>query len=53
MVVTLTERRGGGTIMTIETRFPSLEAMEQLGRMGMEEGIDAAVGQIDAILAGS
>ena len=51
-VVTLTEREGGGTVMAIETRFPSLEAMEQLVSMGMEEGIKEAVGQMDGILAG-
>jgi uncharacterized protein YndB with AHSA1/START domain len=50
MVVTLTER-DGGTVMAVETRFPSLEAMEQLLAMGMEEGLVAAAGQIDAILA--
>ena len=49
-VVTLTDRDGGGTVMAIETRFPSLEAMEQLAAMGMEEGITAALSQIDAIL---
>jgi uncharacterized protein YndB with AHSA1/START domain len=53
MVVTLTARDGGGTVMAIETRFPSLEAMEQLVTMGMEEGMVAAIGQIDAILAGT
>ena len=37
--------------MAIETQFPSLEAMEQLVAMGMEEGMVAAAGQIDAILA--
>jgi uncharacterized protein YndB with AHSA1/START domain len=51
MVVTLTERAGGGTVMAIETRFPSLPAMEQLVSMGMEEGMAEALGQIDAILA--
>jgi uncharacterized protein YndB with AHSA1/START domain len=53
MVVTLTDRAGGGTVMTIETRFPSLDAMQQLTAMGMEEGIKAAVGQMDAIVAGA
>jgi uncharacterized protein YndB with AHSA1/START domain len=53
MVVTLSERAGGGTLMAVESRFPSLEAMEQLVAMGMEEGIAAAMGQIDDILAGS
>ena len=31
--------------------FPSVEAMEQLLAMGMEQGLTEAVGQIDAILA--
>jgi uncharacterized protein YndB with AHSA1/START domain len=39
------------TRMSIENRFPSTEAMEQLLAMGMEEGMKEAVGQIDAILA--
>jgi uncharacterized protein YndB with AHSA1/START domain len=51
MVVTLTDRDGGGTAMVIETRFPSLEAMEQLVAMGLEEGITAALSQIEAILS--
>lgn len=45
--------RPGGVTMTIHTTFPSLEAMEQLVAMGMEEGIRLAIGQIDAILAGA
>ena len=51
MVVTLTARDSGGTLMAIESRFPSLEAMEQLVNMGMEEGIQQAMSQIDGILA--
>ena len=51
MIVTLTERDGGGTLMAIETQFPSLQAMEQLVSMGMDEGIAAALGQIAGILA--
>ena len=50
-VVTLTERDGGGTLMAIETQFPSRQAMEQLVSLGMEEGVVAAVGQIAGILA--
>jgi len=42
----------GRTRMSIESRFPSTEAMEQVLAMGMEEGLTQAVGQIDAILAG-
>ena len=51
MAMTLTPLAGGGTLMTIESRFPSLEAMEELSAMGMEEGISAAIGQIPGILA--
>ena len=39
------------TRMSIENIFPSTDAMEQLVAMGMEQGLTAAVGQIDAILA--
>lgn len=39
------------TRMTIESRFPSREALEQLLAMGMEQGLTEAVGQIDGILA--
>ena len=39
------------TRMSIESRFPSTEAMAQVLAMGMEEGLTQAVGQIDAILA--
>jgi hypothetical protein len=41
---------GGKTRMTIESEFPTVEAMEQLTG-GVEEGLMQAVGQIDAILA--
>ena len=41
----------GRTRMSIESVFPSTEAMEQVLAMGMEEGLTEAVGQIDAILA--
>ena len=48
--VTFTELPSGATSMVIETKFPSLQAMEQLVEMGMEEGVIAAMGQIDDIL---
>jgi uncharacterized protein YndB with AHSA1/START domain len=51
MRVEFTDRPGGVT-MTMTTRFPSLEAMEKLIGMGMEEGLQQAMGQIDAVLAG-
>jgi uncharacterized protein YndB with AHSA1/START domain len=41
----------GRTRMSIESVFPSTEALEQVLAMGMEEGLTLAVGQIDAILA--
>jgi uncharacterized protein YndB with AHSA1/START domain len=41
----------GRSLMTIEHEFPSAEAMETVLSMGMEEGLTAAIGQIDAILA--
>jgi hypothetical protein len=37
--------------MSIQSRFPSTEAMEQVLALGAEEGLKQAVGQIDAILA--
>lgn len=49
MVVTL-QAAGGGTRMTIASTFPSVEAMEQMVAMGMEEGMREALGQIDALL---
>jgi uncharacterized protein YndB with AHSA1/START domain len=49
--VTFAELPSGATRMLIETRFGSREAMDQMIEMGMEEGLTAAMGQIDAILA--
>ncbi|MFL5674939.1 MAG: SRPBCC domain-containing protein [Chloroflexota bacterium] len=49
--VTIEPIDGGRTRMSIESHFPSTEAMEQVLGMGMEEGLTQAVGQIDAILA--
>ncbi len=51
--VTFAELPSGATRMVIETRFPSRGAMDQMIDMGMEEGMAAALGQIDAILAGA
>ncbi len=48
--VTVSERPEGGTRMAIETTFPSLETMEQMVAMGLEEGMTSAVGQIDELL---
>jgi hypothetical protein len=40
-----------GTRMSIESSFPSAEAMEWILATGTDEGRTQAVGQIDAILA--
>lgn len=52
VAVTLNEMAADGSRMEIVTTFPSTEAMEQMVAMGMEEGMEAAMGQIDGILAG-
>jgi uncharacterized protein YndB with AHSA1/START domain len=49
--VTIEALDAGRTRMSIESIFPTAEAMEQVLAMGMEEGLTQAVGQIDAILA--
>ncbi|HKA09523.1 MAG TPA: SRPBCC domain-containing protein [Candidatus Dormibacteraeota bacterium] len=41
----------GRTRMSIESVFPSTEAMEQILAMGTEEGLSQAVSQIHALLA--
>ncbi len=45
------EPHDGGTRMVTVTTFPSIEALEQLLKMGMEEGMKAAMAQIDGVLA--
>ena len=49
--VTIEPIDAGRTLMSIESHFPSTQAMEKYLTMGMEEGLTQAVGQIDAILA--
>jgi len=51
MHVSLADRAGGGTRMTIVTTFPSAAAMEQIISMGAAEGMTLAMGQIDGVLA--
>ena len=50
-IVTLTERSGRRHGHDHRVSLPVVEAMEQLAEMGMEEGLKAAMGQMDAILA--
>ncbi len=45
------EPHDGGTRMVTLTTFPSIEALEKLLGMGMEEGLTAAMAQIDGVLA--
>jgi len=40
-----------GTRMTVLTRFGSAERMQMMLGMGMQEGLTAGIGQIDAVLA--
>jgi uncharacterized protein YndB with AHSA1/START domain len=49
--VTIQDMGGGKTRMSVESEFPTVEAMEQLIAMGQEAGQIQALGQIDAILA--
>ncbi len=49
--ITIEDIGGGRTRMSIESIFPTANAMEQILAMGMEEGLTQAVGQIDGILA--
>jgi uncharacterized protein YndB with AHSA1/START domain len=49
--VTIQDIGDGKTQLSIESEFPSVEAMEQLTDMGVDEGMRQAVAQIDAILA--
>jgi uncharacterized protein YndB with AHSA1/START domain len=45
------EATAAGSRLTATTYFPSLQALEQLIEMGMEGGMTAAMGQIDAVVA--
>jgi len=50
MTVTL-EAEGDKTILTNLTQFVSTEQMNTMVEMGMDEGLRAAAGQMDAVLA--
>ena len=50
MVVTLSERDGGGAVMEVRTHFDSQEGMAQVAP-GLEAGMRAVVSQIEAVLA--
>lgn len=50
MVFSFSSTATGSRFVSL-THFPSLEAMEELVKMGMVEGTKSAMGQIDAVLA--
>lgn len=50
MRLSLTSESSDSTTMVMESVYDSLEAMEQVLAMGMEEGIRSAIEQIDALL---
>ena len=51
MRIELADRDGGGTLFSVVSTSSSLEALQQVLDMGQEEGMIAAMGQMDAILA--
>jgi len=51
MVISLTPTGNGRAVMVMHSQFASLDAMQKLLEMGMDEGIRQAAGQMDAILA--
>lgn len=50
-MTTTVEDRDGRTRMTSVTRFASVDQLNEMVVMGMEEGMRQALGQIDALLA--
>jgi uncharacterized protein YndB with AHSA1/START domain len=52
MIITIAER-GDGAVMAVRTHFDSLAGMEQVLAMGIEEGMQMVLSQMDAVLAGT
>lgn len=50
MIFSFEARREGSRFVGV-THFPSVEAMEQVIEMGMEEGLRSAMGQLDTVLS--
>jgi hypothetical protein len=44
------EAQGDRTRMTLLSQFTSLDQLQEMAKMGMEEGLRLAVGQIDEVL---
>jgi uncharacterized protein YndB with AHSA1/START domain len=53
MIISIDKQDGGGAAMAIRTHFDSLEGMEQVLTMGIEEGMRMVFSQIDAVLSGT
>jgi uncharacterized protein YndB with AHSA1/START domain len=53
MVITIDEGNGGRAVMAIRTHFDSVAGMEQVLAMGIEEGMQMVLSQMDAVLAGT
>jgi uncharacterized protein YndB with AHSA1/START domain len=51
MVITIDAHGSGGAVMAIRTHFDSLEGMEQVLAMGIEEGMRLVFSQIETVLA--
>ena len=53
MIITFDERKSGGAVMEVRTHFDSLEGMERVLAIGIEEGMLILLSQIDLVLAPS
>ena len=51
MILEFSERDGGGSRLTVTTRFADAQSFDQLMDMGMVEGSREAMGQIDDVVA--
>jgi uncharacterized protein YndB with AHSA1/START domain len=51
--IVMFEPTSSGTRMTVLTRFLDTDQMDTMLGMGMKEGMEQAVGQIDAVLTAS
>ena len=51
MLVTLSDRAGGGTVMTLVTTFASVESMAMHVEMPLEDQLIQMVGQAEALLS--
>ena len=51
LLVTIDERSGGGTRMTVLLTFPTPQAMDELIGPGFDEGMSGSIAEIDDVLA--